>query len=57
MLWQLCDDASNTVLIENNAVAPELVLQPISSNSIVFNEKSITSVIAALTLTLGVNGP
>ena len=25
MLWELCDDAGNTVLIENNSVTPEWV--------------------------------
>ena len=57
MLQQLCDDASDTVLIENN---PEWGCNPSSSDSNVFNEKSIASIIAvlaALMLTLGVNGP
>ena len=55
---QLCDDASDTVLIENNGVAPKRVATPIWSDSIVFNENSIASVITELlTLTLGVNGP
>ena len=40
------DDASDTVLIENNGVAPEWGCNPFSSNSIVFNENSITSLIA-----------
>ena len=57
MLRQLCDDASDTVLIENNRVLSEQGCNPISSDSIVFNENSIASIVAALTLTLGVNGP
>ena len=32
-------------------------LQPFSSNSTVFNENRIANMIAALTPTLGVNGP
>ena len=52
-----CDDACNAVLIENNGVAPEWVCKPFSSDSTVFSENRIPSVIAALTLTLGVNGP
>ena len=36
-------------------VAPEWVCNPFSSNSTGFNENRIASVIAALTLTLGVN--
>ena len=47
-LWQLCDDASNTVLIETNGVTPEWGCNPFLSNSIVFNENSITSVIKEL---------
>ena len=54
---QHCDDACDSVLIENNRVAPEWSCNPFSSNSTVFNENRITSVIAALTLMLGVNGP
>ena len=38
-------------------VTPEWVCNPFSSNSTVFNENRITSITAALTLTLGVNGP
>ena len=56
-LRQLCDDACDSVLIENNGVAPEWVCNPFSSDSTVFNENRIASVIAELTLTLGVNGP
>ena len=54
---QHCDDACDSALIENNRVAPEWVCNPFSSNSTVFNEDRITSVIAALTLMLDVNGP
>ena len=54
---QCCDDACDSVLTENNGVAPEWSCNPFSSNSTVFNDNSMTSVIAALTLTLGVNGP
>ena len=47
------------VLVDNNAVAPDWG-NPFLSDSIVFNENTITSVItalsAALTLMLGVNG-
>ena len=55
-LLQLCDDASNTVLIANNGVAAEWGCNPFSSNSIVFNENSIASVITEMTLMLVVNG-
>ena len=59
---QCCDDASDAVLIESNGVGPKWVAIPFWRDCIVFNEKSITSVIAvasveALTLTPGVNGP
>ena len=54
---QRCDDACDFVLIENNIVAPEWVCNPFSSDSIVFNKNRITSVIAVLTLTLGVERP
>ena len=57
MLQQLCDDTSDTVVIENNGVTPEWGCNPFSCDSIIFNENSITSVIAALTLMLGVDGP
>ena len=52
-LRQLCDDASDTALVENNGVTPDLGCNPFWSNSIGFNQ----SLVAALTLTLGVNGP
>ena len=55
MLRQLSDDASDSVLIESNGITPELGCNPFSSNSIVFNENRIASVIAQLLLTLGVN--
>ena len=54
---QHCNDACDSVFIENNRVAPEWVRNPFSSDSTVFNENRITSVIAVLTLMLGVNGP
>ena len=47
-LRQLCDDASDTILIENIGGAPEWSCNPFSSDSIVFNENSIASVIAEL---------
>ena len=57
MLRQRCDDTSDTVLVENSGVAPEWDCNPFLSNSIVFNENRIVSIIAELTLTLVVNGP
>ena len=48
ILWQLCDDPSNSVLIENDRIAPEWGCNPFSSDSIVFNENRITSAIAEL---------
>ena len=57
---QLCDDTSDSLLIENNGVAQEWGCNPFSSDYIVFNENRITSVtsvvVRALTLSLGVNG-
>ena len=50
---QHCDDARNTTLNKNNGFAPKWVATP---DSIVFNKSSIASVIAALRMTLGVNG-
>ena len=47
-LPQLSDDASNTVLIESNGVPPEWSYNQFSSNSIVFNENIIASMIAEL---------
>ena len=43
MLRQLCDDACDTALIENNGVAPEWTCNPFSIDSIVFNENRIAS--------------
>ena len=53
---QYCDDARDPVLIESNGVIRKWVATPFWSNSIVFNESSIASVIAVLTLALSVNG-
>ena len=50
---QRCD----TALVENNSVAPKWVATPFWSDSIVFNQSSIASIITALTLMLRVNGP
>ena len=53
-------NVSDSVLIENNGVTPEWGCNPFSSNSIVFNENNIASVIRVVTvlmLMLGVNGP
>ena len=55
-LRQLSDDACDFVLIENNGVAPEWGCNLFSSNSTDFNENRIARVVAALMLTLGVNG-
>ena len=52
---QLCDDASDTALIENNEVAPKWIATLIWSNSIVVNQDSIASVIPALMLTWALN--
>ena len=54
---QRCDDACDSVLTENNRVAPEWVCNLFSSGSTVFKENRIASVIAVLMLMLGVNGP
>ena len=48
MLQQSCDDASDTVLIENNRVTRKWVATPIWTNSIIFNENSTSGVIAEL---------
>ena len=48
MPQQLCDDASNSVLIENNVVAPDWGCNPFSSDTVVFNENRITRMIAEL---------
>ena len=49
MLWQLCDDANDSVLIEINGDTWKWVANPFWS--------VIGELFAALTLTLGVNGP
>ena len=43
-LRQLCDDARNTVLIENNGVAQKWVATPFWSNSILFHKNTIASI-------------
>ena len=48
MLQQLRDDASNTVLIENNEFIQKWVVTHFWSDSIVCNENSIASIIAEL---------
>ena len=52
---QRCDYACDSVLIENSRVAWKWVANPFWSNSIVFNENRIASIITVLTL--GINGP
>ena len=47
-LQQLCDDACDSVLIENNGVTPEWGCNLFSSDSTDFNENKIASVIAEL---------
>ena len=59
---QCCDNTAMTLVILLSLKTMELHqivgYNPFSSNSIVFNEKSITTIIAELlTLTLGVNQP
>ena len=58
---QRCDNSVMTLVIlfslKNNGVTRKWVATPFLSDSIAFNESSITSVIAAMSLTLGVNGP
>ena len=48
---QLCNDASDSAVIENNRVTTEWDCNPFSSDSIVFNENSITRIIAVSSLT------
>ena len=48
MLRQLCDNASDTILIESNRVAWKWVATSFQSGSIVFNENSMASIIAEL---------
>ena len=40
-LRQLCNDASDTILIENNGVTPEWSCNSFSSDTIIFNENRI----------------
>ena len=47
-LRQLCDYTSDTILIEINGLALEYGCSPFLSDSIVFNENSITSIIPDL---------
>ena len=49
-----CNNTSNSALIENNAITPKWVATQFLSDSIVFNQNSIASVIAMLSLTLDV---
>ena len=48
MLGHRRDEASDTVLVENNGVTPEGGCNPFWNNSIVLNENSTASVIVAL---------
>ena len=48
MLRQYYSDNSDTVLIENNGVASEWSCNQFSSNSIVFSENSIASIVELL---------
>ena len=45
-LGPLCGDASYSVLIENNGVTEKLIATTLWSNTIVFNENIIASVMA-----------
>ena len=54
-LQPLCRDTSDPVLIENNGVTAECGYNSFWSDYIVFNQTSITSIIAALPPTLSVN--
>ena len=60
-LYRASESKAATVLIEDNGVTKKWVATPIGSDSIAFNENSITSIIAELlkllSLTIGVNGP
>ena len=47
-LWQLCDDASDSIHIKNNGVAPEWGCNLFSSDSTDLNENKIASIIAKL---------
>ena len=44
-LRQLCDDASDTALIENNVMSRKWVATTLRNKSIVFNENGIASII------------
>ena len=48
VLRQLCDDTSDSDLIENNGVAQKWVATPFWSDSFVFNDNSVASVITEL---------
>ena len=54
---QRYDDASDTAVVENDGMTPNGGCNPFWSDSIVFNQSSISSIIAALMLTLSVNRP
>ena len=49
MLLQLCYDTNDTVLIDNNGVTRKWDATPFWSDSLVFNENTIVSIIAELT--------
>ena len=49
-LRQLCNNVSDTALIENSRVAPEWVCNPFLSDSIVFNENNIASIVTEVSL-------
>ena len=44
---KFCNGTFDSLLIENNDVTPDYSCNPFSSDSVVFNEKRITSVIAS----------
>ena len=46
LMLQLCDDANDTILIENTGVAPDWTCNPFYSDSFVFIEKFMANVIA-----------
>ena len=45
MLWQWCDNANDTALIENNGITPDWVCNPFLNHFIVFSENSMASII------------
>ena len=47
-LRQFCDDTRDSVLFENNEIAPEWGCNPFLSDSIVFNKNRIASIITEL---------